>query len=296
MKLGAISFMTDYSIAPGELAQALEAHGFESFWAGDHPHIPAVPKSEGPLIDTRYGEALQTEYWHLMDPFLALTHAAAHTSRIRLGTGVCLVNERDPILTAKEVATIDHLSQGRFIFGIGGGWNEAEMRNHGTDPQTRWRLMRERVAAMKTIWANEEAEFHGEFVNFTPLMSWPKPVQKPHPPILIGGNDRNHARVVEYADGWCPGTIRLPEGALAQQIADLQRRAAEARRDRLPVTAFHIPPVAGLEVGSDLALTDRQWDYYASAGCDRLVVMMPPWREKILPLVEEYSRFTRPVV
>jgi probable F420-dependent oxidoreductase len=285
--------MTEYSIAPGELASVLEAHRFESFWAGDHPHIPALPDSEGPVLDTRTGEPLQTEYWHLMDPFLALTHAAARTSRILLGVGVCLVNERDPILTAKQVATLDNLSGGRFVFGIGGGWNEEEMRNHGTEPKTRWRLMRERVAAMKEIWANDIAEFRGEFVHFSPLMSWPKPVQKPHPPILIGGNERNHKRVVEYADGWCPGTIRLPEGALKAQIADLQRMAAEAGRPPLEVTAFHIPAVKNLQVGSELALTGRQWDYYQDAGCDRLVVMLPPWRERCLPLVEDYSRFTR---
>jgi probable F420-dependent oxidoreductase len=293
LKLGAISFMTDYSIPPAEVARELEAHGFESFWAGDHPHIPVPPKSDGPVLDTRTGEPLQTEYWHLMDPFLALTSAATATTRILLGTGVCLINERDPILTAKEVATLDHISGGRFIFGIGGGWNEPEMRNHGTDPKSRWRLMRERVAAMKTIWSQDEAEFHGEFVNFTPLMSWPKPIQRPHPPILIGGGDGNLARVIEYADGWCPGTIRLPEGALQSQITELQRRASEAGRQPLPVTAFHIPPVANLRVGSDLELSEKQWESYAMAGVSRLVVMLPPWREHILPLIERYARFTR---
>ena len=291
MRLGAVSLMTDYSIAPGELGAALEAAGFESFWAGDHPHIPALD-SDGPLRNAR-GQPLAREYWHLMDPFLALTHAAAHTSRILLGTGIALVNERDPILTAKEVATLDHLCSGRFIFGIGGGWNEPEMRNHGTDPKTRWRLMRERVAAMKEIWANDVAEFHGEFVDFTPLMSWPKPIQKPHPPILVGGNDRNHARVVQYADGWCPVTTGVPEEALKAQIVDLQRRAADADRDPIPVTAFHVVPVAGLDVRSEQVLTMRQWDAYARSGVERLVVTMPPWREKVLPLVEDCARFTR---
>src|SRR3954471_922821 len=155
MRLGAISFMTDYSIRPGEIAQALESAGFDSFWAGDHPHIPAVADSDGVVRDTRSGEALQNEYWHLMDPMLALTHAAAHTSKIGLGTGVLLINERDPILTAKEVATLDHLSGGRFIFGIAAGWNVPEMLNHGTDPKTRVKLMRERTEAIKAIWANE---------------------------------------------------------------------------------------------------------------------------------------------
>ena len=165
------------------------------------------------------------------------------------------------------------------------------MRNHGTDPATRWRLMRERVAAMKLIWTQEVADFHGEFVNFSGVMSWPKPVQKPSPPILIGGNNRNHARVVEYADGWCPGTIRLGDGALAEQITELNERAVETGRGKLPVTAFHIPRVADLEVGSKDELTQQQWDGYERAGVERLVVMLPPWREKILPLIERYTRF-----
>jgi probable F420-dependent oxidoreductase len=228
-----------------------------------------------------------------MDPMLALTDAAAHTSRIQLGTGVLLINERDPILTAKEVATLDHLSGGRFIFGIAAGWNVPEMLNHGTDPKTRVKLMRERTEAIKAIWANEVAEYHGDLVNFTPLMSWPKPIQDPHPPIYIGGNHLNIPRVVAYADGWCPSMIKLTAEEIKSQIDDLQARAAEAGRDPIPVTAFHVTRVAELEAGSPLALTDRRWDEYESAGVDRVVVMLPPWREKTLPYIEELSRFAQ---
>ena len=288
MKLGAISFMTDYSIAPTEFARELEAHGYSSFWAGDHTHIPV----EESAVHGVSGESLPQEYWHLMDPFAVLNAAAAVTSRIRLGIGICLVNQRDPIVTAKEVATIDTLSAGRFIFGVGGGWNAAEMRNHGTDPSTKWLLMKERVSAMKEIWTKEVADYEGELVRFTPLMSWPKPVQKPHPPIYIGGDHRNLKRVVEYGDGWVPSTGRLPDGPLVEHIARLQQMASDAGRDRIPVTAFHILPVAEMKVGSPLEFTEKQWDYYLRAGVDEVVVMLPPWREANLPLVERYARFT----
>jgi probable F420-dependent oxidoreductase len=287
MKLGAISFMTDYSIKPTELAQELEAHGYESFWAGDHTHIPVSEST----THGASGEPLAQEYWHLLDPFTALTSAAAVTERILLGVGICLINQRDPIVTAKQVASLDYLSGGRFLFGIGGGWNAQEMRNHGTDPTRKWQLMKERVGAMKAIWTQEVAEFHGELVDFSPLMSWPKPIQKPYPPVLIGGDHRNLARVVDYADGWVPSTARLPDGPLVEQVAELGRLAREAGRAPIPVTAFHVLPVKALEVGSPLELTERQWDYYQNAGVDRLVVMLPPWREKNLPLVERYARF-----
>lgn len=286
--------MTDYSIAPTEFARELESHGYESFWCGDHTHIPVAPASDEPILDTRTGKPLQQEYWHLMDPFVALANAAAVTNRILLGIGITLVNERDPIVTAKQVASLDHLSGGRFLFGIGGGWNVEEMANHGTDARFKWRIMRERVAAMKQVWTQDIAEYHGEFVNFSPLMSWPKPVQKPYPPILIGGNDRNIPRVVEYADGWAPGVVSKEAAVFAAEIAELQRRAAEAGRGRMPVTAFHITPVAGLEVGSELELSERRWNEYQEAGVDRVVVMFPPWREKNLPLVERLARFISP--
>jgi probable F420-dependent oxidoreductase len=294
MKLGAISFMTEYSIRPDEFAAALESHGYESMWAGDHTHIPVDPTSPAPILDSRSAKPLQSEYWHLMDPFTALSFAAAATSRIRLGVGICLVNERDPITTAKLVSSLDQLSGGRFIFGIGAGWNEQEMRNHGTDPRTRIRLMRERVEAMKAIWTNDVASYDGELVRFSPMMCWPKPLQQPHPPISIGGGAVNIPRVVAYADEWCPSVRGVPEATITEQIADLQRRAKEAGRDPIPVTAFHVVPVADLDVGSSWELSQERWDEYRHAGVDRVVVMLPPWREPNLRLIERYARFIDP--
>jgi probable F420-dependent oxidoreductase len=296
MLMGAISFMTDTSIDPAEFAKALEDRGFESFWAGDHSHIPVDPAHAGPPLDTRTGKPMPTEYWHLLDPFLALTAAAQATSRIRLGTGICLVNERDPINTAKEVATLDHLSGGRFVFGIGGGWNSAEMRNHGTDIADRWPAMQERVQAMQQIWTHDVAEYHGQHVDFGPMMSWPKPVQRPHPPVLIGGNHRNIARVVEYADGWCPGTPHLSDAELREQISTLRERAAERGRAPVSVTAFHVPPLAGLEPGSTVALGRARWEVLNELAVERVVVVLPPERDACLRMADYYAEtFVAPV-
>jgi probable F420-dependent oxidoreductase len=289
VELGAISFMTDTSIAPAELARALEERGFESFWAGDHSHIPVDPDSAQAPIDTRTGRPMPAEYWHLLDPFLALTAAVQATSRIRLGTGICLVNERDPITTAKQVATLDHLSGGRFVFGIGGGWNAREMRDHGADIAHRWPAMRERVEAMRCIWTQDVAEYHGTHVNFDPMMSRPKPVQWPHPPVLIGGNARNIARVVDYADGWCPGTPHLTDDELRAQFAELRRRATERGRSDVTVTAFHVPPLAGLAPGSPVALGSRRWDLFAELAVDRVVIVLPPMRDDCLRMADYYA-------
>jgi len=289
MKLGAISFMTADSIQPAEIAVALEQRGFESFWAGDHSHIPVDADSPDAPIDTRTGLPMPSEYWNLLDPFLALTAAAAHTTKLRLGTGVCLVNERDPITTAKQVASLDHLSRGRFLFGIGGGWNEREMRNHRADITKRWPSMRERVEAMKLIWSNDVAEYHGEHVDFAPLMSWPKPVQKPHPPILIGGNRRNIARVVAYADAWCPGTPQLSDDELRNDVAELHRQAAAAGRTDVSITAFHVTTVDGLDTASSLALSPQRWDVLAEAGIERVVVVLPPTRDECLRMADHYA-------
>jgi probable F420-dependent oxidoreductase len=188
------------------------------------------------------GTELPREYSHTLDPFVGLAAAAAVTDRLKVGTGVCLVNQHDPIVTAKEVATLDHLSGGRFLFGVGAGWNKEEMRNHGADPSKRWGLMRERVEAMKAIWTQDEAEYHGRFVDFDPLWSWPKPVQKPHPPVLVGGvGDKVLDRVVAYGDEWIPNRVKSPE-ELGVRIAELQRRAEAAGRGRIPVTVFGAKP------------------------------------------------------
>ena len=182
MKFGAMMFSTDYSIRPDDLARLLENRGFESMWVPEHTHIPASRSSAFPG-----GGDLPRDYWHTLDPFTALTAAAGATTNLKLGTGICLMIERDPITTAKEVASLDMLSNGRFIFGIGGGWNAEEMANHGTNFRRRWRVLRENILAMKALWTEEEAEFHGDFVNFDPVWAYPKPVQKPHPPIIMGG-------------------------------------------------------------------------------------------------------------
>src|SRR5512143_2164356 len=212
MDFGVTMFATDYAMRPDDLARAVEERGFESLWFPEHTHIPASRKSPWPG-----GPELPKEYWHTHDLFVALTMAAAVTRTLKVGSGICLVVERDPITLAKEVATLDHLSNGRFLFGIGGGWNAEEMANHGTDFTRRWQLLRERIEAMKTIWRDDDAAYHGELVDFDPIWSWPKPVQKPHPPIYLGGHGpKALARVVRYCDGWLPIGVRA--GALPEAI------------------------------------------------------------------------------
>ena len=233
MELGLAHFPTDYGMQPAELARRAEELGFESLFFTEHTHIPVSRDSPYPG-----GGELPREYSHIIDPFVGLAAAAAVTERIKLGTGVLLIIERDPIVTAKEVATLDHISGGRFLFGVGAGWNIEEMENHGTDPGTRFRRMRESVEAMKAIWTQDEAEYHGRIVDFGPIWSWPKPVQQPHPPVLVGGRGEQVLdRVVAYGDEWIPNRVQSPE-ALGERIAELQRRAEAAGRDRIPVTVF----------------------------------------------------------
>jgi probable F420-dependent oxidoreductase len=233
MELGLAILLTDYSIQPARLGSLAEERGFESLFLAEHTHIPVSRETPYPG-----GTELPREYSHTIDPFVGLAAAAAVTERLKVGTGVCLVIERDPIVTAKEVATLDHVSGGRVLFGVGAGWNKEEMRNHGTDPSRRWGLMRERVEAIKAIWTQEEAEYHGRYVDFDPIWSWPKPVQKPHPPVLVGGaGDKVLDRVVAYGDGWIPNRVKSPE-ELGERIAELQRSAEAAGRERIPVTVF----------------------------------------------------------
>ena len=213
MRTGVFYFPTDYGIDPAELAKALEDRGFNSLFLCEHTHIPTSRRSPFPG-----GGELPKRYVHTHDPFVALSFAAAATRTLLLGTGVCLVPQRDPIITAKTVASLDRLSGGRFVFGIGGGWNVEEMENHGARYPTRFKLMRERVLAMKALWTEEAASFNGEFVNFDPVWCYPKPLRQPHPPILLGGEtDHTLRRVVEFCDGWFPGpapvsTRRSPWG------------------------------------------------------------------------------------
>jgi probable F420-dependent oxidoreductase len=277
MHIGVCIFATEYAIRIDELAREAEARGFESLWVPEHTHIPASRRSPWPG-----GPNLPQEYWHSYDPFVALTMAAAVTTRLRLGTGICLVIERDPITLAKEVASLDHLSGGRFLFGIGGGWNAEEMEDHGTAFKTRFRRLREQILAMKEIWTKDEAEFHGELVQFDKMWSFPKPAQRPHPPILMGGDGpTTFDRVLEYADGWMPVVGRMGS-TFADKMVLLQRRAKDAGRGPIPVTAFMVKP--------DRAVLDPM----QAAGVERAIFGVPSeTADKVLPLLDAYAKLIR---
>ena len=236
MEFGVATFVTDEGIAPAPLGRALEERSLESLFVAEHTHIPVKRESQWPD-----GDELPRKYYRTLDPFVTLTAAAGTSERLLVATGILLVIERDPITTAKEIASLDHVSGGRVVIGIGAGWNREEMRDHGTDPATRMALLRERILAMKEIWTKEQAEFHGRFVNFDPMFCWPKPVQRPHPPIMVGGNGpKTLDRVLEYGDGWMP-TYQLGLDEIARRITELERRAAEAGRDRIPVSVYAVP-------------------------------------------------------
>jgi probable F420-dependent oxidoreductase len=274
MKFGIAIFPTDYAISMTELAPAVEERGFESLWVAEHTHIPASRQTPWPG-----GADLPRDYWHTLDPFVALTAAALSTKTLNVGTGVCLVIEHDPIVTAKEVASVDLLSGGRFLFGVGGGWNREEMANHGTRFATRWKVLRERVEAMKQIWTKDDAEYHGEFVNFDPIWSWPKPVQTPHPPVLLGGNGENTLnRVIRYADGWMPN-----RGDILGRIPELRRMADEAGRGEIPVTVY------------GRRLDAEEIEGWQDAGVDRLIAYVPAdGRDAALRRLEEITEQVRP--
>ena len=260
MDLGVATFPTSYSLPATDLARAVEERGFESLFVPEHTHIPVSRRSPWP-----FGEGpLPEEYRHTLDPFITLAAAAVVTTGLRLGTGICLVVERDPITTAKEVATLDLISGGRFLFGVGAGWNREEMENHGTAPATRFALLRERILAMQALWTSDEAEFHGEYLDFGPVWQWPKPVQRPHPPVLVAGNGpRTLSRVVEFGDGWIPttgpGAVRIGEGTIR-----LRAMAEERARPVPSVTVF-----AG-------RADEGVLEHYAAAGVDRCLFLLPP--------------------
>jgi len=278
MHIGVCMFATDYAIRIDELAREAESRGFESLFVPEHTHIPVSRRTPFPS-----GGQLPTEYSHTFDPFVSLMAAAAATKRIRIGTGICLIIERDTIVTAKEVASLDALSGGRFEFGIGGGWNAEEMENHGTDYKTRFKRLGEQVRAMKEIWTKDEAEFHGQHVNFDKIWSWPKPAQKPHPPVLLGGESGHTLqRVVDFCDGW------FPRGRAAEVILpalkDLRERAAKAGRNMktISISVFGAKP-------DELTV-----ESYAAAGITRAILRLPPeGRETVLPLLDQWSKLIK---
>ena len=274
MKFGITMFPTDYAIGPGELAREVEAHGFESLFFPEHTHIPASRRSPWPG-----GPDLPEEYSHTLDLFVAMTAAAAATERLLVGSGICLVIERDPITLAKEVASLDFVSGGRALLGIGAGWNLEEMENHGTDPARRWRRMRETVEAMRAIWGNDEAEYHGELVDFDPIWQWPKPVQEAGPPVIIGGDGPTTLkRVARYGDGWMPIDGRNRDD-FAPAIAELNDLAAAEGRGPMTVSLFG--------AGSNPARLEK----HAKAGVDRIVFLVPPApADVVLPRLEANAR------
>lgn len=277
MRIGVGLFFTDYAMRAVEIAQALEAWGYESLWAPEHSHIPTARNSPFPP-----GGDLPREYAECMDPFVVLAAAAAVTKNLKLGTGVCLVAQRDPIQTAKSVASIDNVSRGRFLFGVGNGWNQEEMANHGTtDFKGRHKLARERIAAMKEIWAKEYASFDGELVKFSELMAWPKPVQKPHPPIIVGGAFPFAARrAIAYGDGWIPHAARQQYADVTEYLPEFHRMAREAGRDpaSLPVTVW----------GANLTPDDMK--RLRDKGVARAVIQLKTANaDEILPVLDRFA-------
>jgi probable F420-dependent oxidoreductase len=275
MRVGLTYFPTDYGIDIRELARAAEERGFDSLLLPEHTHIPKSRRTPFPG-----GGELPKAYSHTHDPFVALSFAAAVTTKILLGTGICLIPQRDPIVTAKCVASLDQLSNGRFLFGIGGGWNVDEMENHGARYETRFKLMRERILAMKSLWTEQEAAFHGQMVNFDPVWSYPKPAQRPHPPILLGGSsDHTVKRVVEFCDGWLP--IARPGFNAKEAVARLHQAASAAGRDyaTLSISAFAAPP-------DEAVLAE-----YREAGIHRSLLVIPDLtRDEILRVLDQYAR------
>ncbi len=279
MKYGIATFPTDATTPPGALARMVEERGFESLWLSEHTHIPASRRSPFPG-----GGDLPPYYHEVMDPFVSLAAAAEATSTLKLGTGICLVVQRDPFTLAKEVATLDRVSQGRFLFGVGAGWNREEMEDHGTDFGRRFGLMRERIEAMKRIWSDERAEYHGKQVDFDPILPGPRPVQQPHPPIHVGGAwPQGARRAIRYGDGWIPLTAREADPvALAAEFRKLVDEAGR-KADDLELTAY------GLVLPEPDALKRL-----ADAGYDRAVLgLMPGGDDVTIPMLDELAKRVR---
>jgi probable F420-dependent oxidoreductase len=289
MHIGIFIAITESTIHIAELAREVEARGFESLWVPEFTHVPVHRRTPLPsyLRAPGAGDEQPPHRSHIFDPFIALTGAAAVTQTLRLGTGICLLIQRDTIMTAKAVACLDQLSSGRVLFGIGGGWNAEQMEHHGTVFKTRFQKMGEQVRAMKAIWTQDIAEFHGTFVNFEPIRCGPKPVQQPHPPVLLGGESSyTLQRVVDYGEGWLPRTHVLRQPAQVMQgMVELRERAAKAGRDMQTISVS----VFG-------AAADRQQlETYRVGGVTRAVLMLPQPadRETVLPLLDQYAQLLR---
>ena len=276
MKIGVTMFATDRSMSPVELAREAEQRGYYSIYIPEHTHIPTSRRTPAPTGDEVLGE----EYLRSLDPYIALAAAAAVTERIRLGTGISLVAQHDAITLAKQVATLDLISRGRLVLGIGYGWNQEEMESHGIDVKRRRALVREKMLAMQTLWAQEVAEFHGEFVNFEPSWQWPKPVQQPRPRVLIGGvaGSKLFAHIAEYADGWIP----IGGAGLKTVLPELQHAMREQGRDP---SELHIVPMGILPDAQKL-------EYYASIGVTEAILRLPSAsRDEVMPVLDDYARY-----
>lgn len=275
MQYGVSMFPTHDAIDPGTLAREVEQRGFTSLLFPEHTHIPTSRRSPYPG-----GGELPRKYAHTLDPFVASTAAALATDRLLVGPGICLVVERDPITMAKEVASVDHLSGGRLLFGVGAGWNREEMENHGTDPRTRMALMSERIHAMKAIWSDDEAQFHGSYVDFDPIWSWPKPVQRPHPPVLVGGMGPTVIdRVLDYGDQWLAQNVTVETvDDFAPRVRELRGRAADAGRGTVPVIMFNSQS------------TPEALERYVEAGVDRCDFALPSGgKDEVLPELDRLA-------
>ena len=283
VRFGLMIFPTDYAVDPVVLGKEAEAFGFESLFFPEHTHIPISRKSPWPG-----GDELPKHYWHAHDPLVALTAVATATRDLKLGTGIALVTERDPILMAKQVASLDFLSKGRVLLGVGAGWNAEEMKNHGVDFSSRWKVLRERVLAMKEIWENEEAQFHGDFVNFDPIWSYPKPAQKNGPPVLLGASSKYvFKRIAEYGDGWFPlyqdakrasigGEINYVEGISRTRDAWHEK----GRKGEPDFSIFGVPPK--IDIVSQLI----------EDGFNRIIFGLPSaGADTVLPLLEKLASF-----
>jgi probable F420-dependent oxidoreductase len=278
MQFGIGYFPTHDALSPGGVARLVEEHGHDSLFFAEHTHIPASRETPWPG-----GGELPRKYSQTYDLFVALTAAAQATSRLRVGSGICLVVERDPIVTAKEVASIDHLSGGRFEFGVGAGWNREEMRHHGTDPRTRMRLMHERIEAMKAIWTQEEATYQGDFVSFERIWSWPKPAQRPHPPVLVGGDGPTVLdRVLAFGDAWFPNYARRSDDLL-ERWEELRERAERP----IDLIVMGVPARAEVLEQLQQAGCRRVVRWIPSAGRARVEQALEHWESAIAELTGE---------